>query len=290
MPKVSRPEPVVTALRAVDYLIIGHASNDLSPQGPTLGGTVAYAGLTAHALGLRVGVVTSAAEDVDFSPLRDLQVHRISAPVSTSFENVYTAEGRVQTINGQATALGRSAVPRPWLSAPIVHLAPIACEIDPELARAFPGSFLGMTPQGWMRRWDQAGRVRLTTWEVIRDLLPAASAAVLSIEDLQGDLQAAQVMAEHCRVLVVTEGPRGARVHAQGEWRSVPAPAAQEVDPTGAGDVFAAVFFAQLHRGGDAWQAAAHANHVAAGSVTRRGLASAPDAAEATAALARARP
>ena len=278
----------MTALPAVDYLIIGHASNDLTPQGPTLGGTVAYAGLTAHALGLRVGVVTSAADDVDFSPLRGLQVHRIPAPVSTSFENVYTAEGRVQTINGQAAALGRSAVPLPWLSAPIVHLAPIACEIDPELARAFPGSFLGMTPQGWMRRWDQAGRVRLTTWEVTRDWLPAASAVVLSIEDLQGDLQAAQAMAEHCRVLVVTEGPRGARVHAQGEWRSVPAPAAQEVDPTGAGDVFAAVFFAQLKRGGDAWQAAAHANHVAAGSVTRRGLASAPDAAEATAALARA--
>jgi sugar/nucleoside kinase (ribokinase family) len=278
----------VTALPAVDYLIIGHASKDLTPHGPTLGGTVAYAGLTAHALGLRVGVVTSAAEDVDFSPLRDLHVHRVPAAVSTSFENVYTSEGRVQTINGQATALGRWAVPLPWLSAPIVHLAPIACEIDPELANAFPNSFLGMTPQGWMRRWDQAGRVRLTTWEVTRDLLPVASAVVLSIEDLQGDLRAAQAMAEHCRVLVVTEGPRGARVHAQGEWRSVPAPAAQEVDPTGAGDVFAAVFFAQLHRGGDAWQAAAHANHVAAGSVTRKGLASAPDAAEATAALARA--
>jgi hypothetical protein len=66
-----------------------------------------------------------------------------------------------------------------------------------------------------MRRWDEAGRVRLTTWEVTRDWLPAASAVVLSIEDLQGDLQAAQAMAEHCRVLVVTEGPRGARVHAQ---------------------------------------------------------------------------
>jgi hypothetical protein len=42
----------------------------------------------------------------------------------------------VQTINGQATSLGRSAVPRPWLSAPIVHLAPIAA-IDPEPAQAF---------------------------------------------------------------------------------------------------------------------------------------------------------
>lgn len=271
----------MTALPGVDYLIIGHASKDLTPQGASLGGTIAYAGLTARALGLRVGVVTSAAQDIDFSPLQDLEVHRVPAEVSTSFENVYTPEGRVQTIRGQAAPLGLSAVPEAWRSTPIVHLAPIACEIDPELTGAFPGSFLGMTPQGWMRRWDEAGRVSLTGWEVTRELLPSASAVVLSIEDLRGDRRAAQAMADCCRVLVVTEGPRGARVYADGVWRSVPAPVAQEVDPTGAGDVFAAVFFAQLHRGGDPWLAAAHANQVASGSVTRRGLASAPSAAEA---------
>lgn len=271
---------------AVDYLIIGHASKDLTHQGPTLGGTVAYAGLTAHALGLRVGVVTSAADDLDLSPLHGLQLHRIPAAASTSFENLYTPTGRVQTIGGQAVALGRSATPPAWQSSPIVHLAPIACEIDPDLAGAFPDSLLGMTPQGWMRRWDQDGRVRLTSWEVTRELLPSADAVVLSIEDLQGDFQAAQAMAEHCRVLVVTEGPRGARVHAHGEWRSVPAPVMEEVDPTGAGDIFAAVFFSQLQRNGDPWLAAASANRVAAGSVTRRGLASVPSPAEASAALA----
>lgn len=276
----------MNSLPAVDYLIVGHASKDLTPEGSTLGGTVAYAGLTAHALGLRVGVVTSAADDVDFTPLHELQLHRIPSAASTSFENRYTPEGRVQTIGGQAARLGSAAVPAAWRSAPIVHLAPIACELEPELVRAFPNSLLGLTPQGWMRRWDQDGRVWLTSWEVTRDLLPAASAVVLSIEDLQGDLQAAQAMAAHCQVLVVTEGPRGARVHAGGQWRSVPAPPAQEVDPTGAGDVFAAVFFTQLQRGGDPWLAAAAANLVAAGSVTRRGLDSAPSPEEARAALA----
>jgi sugar/nucleoside kinase (ribokinase family) len=270
----------------VDYLVVGHASKDLTPQGATLGGTIAYAGLTAHALGLRVGVVTSAAEDLDLSALRDLQVHRVPAPVSTSFENAYTSEGRIQTLRSRAVSLDLSAVPAPWLSAPIVHLAPIAAEIDPELTAAFPASFLGLTPQGWMRRWDESGRVRLTGWEVTRQLLPVSSAVVLSLEDVLGDLRAAQAMAGHCRVLVITEGARGARVHAGGRWRSVPAPAAQEVDPTGAGDVFAAVFFVELHRNGDPWLAAAHANQVAAGSVTRRGLAGAPSAIEARQALA----
>ncbi len=46
-------------LDPVDYLVIGHIARDLTPSGPRLGGTVAYSGLTARALGLRVGIVTS---------------------------------------------------------------------------------------------------------------------------------------------------------------------------------------------------------------------------------------
>jgi len=46
-------------LAPVDYLVIGHIACDLTPAGPRLGGTAAYAALTARALGLRVGVVTA---------------------------------------------------------------------------------------------------------------------------------------------------------------------------------------------------------------------------------------
>ena len=46
-------------LEPINYLIIGHLTYDLTPSGPRIGGTAAYAGLTAHALGLRVGIVTS---------------------------------------------------------------------------------------------------------------------------------------------------------------------------------------------------------------------------------------
>jgi sugar/nucleoside kinase (ribokinase family) len=48
------------------------------------------------------------------------------------------------------------------------------------------------------------------------------------------------------------------------------------VDPTGAGDIFAAAFFVALQRVGDAWTAARFANCIAARSVTRAGLKSTP--------------
>ena len=37
----------------VDYLAVGHITIDQTPDGPRLGGSVAYAALTAQALGLR---------------------------------------------------------------------------------------------------------------------------------------------------------------------------------------------------------------------------------------------
>ena len=49
-------------LEPVDYLVIGHVTEDLTPTGPRLGGTAAFAALTARAFGLRTGIVTSVGE------------------------------------------------------------------------------------------------------------------------------------------------------------------------------------------------------------------------------------
>ena len=41
--------PDIVPLEPLDYLVVGHVARDLTPQGPQLGGTVAYAALTARA-------------------------------------------------------------------------------------------------------------------------------------------------------------------------------------------------------------------------------------------------
>ena len=274
-----------TELPSVNYLLIGHLSEDATPEGPTLGGTVAYAGLTAHALGRKVGLVTAAADSLDLEQVQALTVWRKSVPASTSFENRYTPGGRVQTLRSRATDLELADVPERWRAAQIVHLAPIACEIPTDLAGAFSESFVGITPQGSMRTWDSTGRVRLRSWEAVGDLLPVADAVVLSIEDLGMERSAAEAMAARCKTLVVTEGPRGATVYHAQRSELVPATPAPEVDPTGAGDIFAAVFFVRFQATGDPWEAAGLANQIAAKSVSRPGLSGAPTPAEARAVL-----
>jgi sugar/nucleoside kinase (ribokinase family) len=49
-----------------------------------------------------------------------------------------------------------------------------------------------------------------------------------------------------------------------------------ELDPTGAGDIFAAAFFFRLYNTRDPWEAARFATQLAAISVTRSGLQSIP--------------
>lgn len=230
-------------------------------------------------------MVTAAAESTDLSALSGLSVSRQDSLESTAFHNHYDQRGRVQTLLSRAAELRLIDVPAKWRRSEIVHLAPIAREIDLELCTGFPGSFVGLSAQGLLRNWDSEGRVVGVPWEDCLDCLRAADTVIVSIEDLQLDWQSAERLAPHCRLLVVTEGERGARYCVNGKWQRVAGIPTQEIDPTGAGDIFAALFFLVYVRAGDPAVAADAANRVAAASVSRPGLAAVPSAAEVRAAL-----
>jgi len=263
----------------MDYLLVGHVARDLSAQGPRLGGTAAFSALTAQALGMKVAVVTSAPDELRglMAPLGGLAVHCLSSASATTFENTYTSAGRSQRITGRAASLCFDDIPMAWRRPAIVHLAPIADEVDPMLARCFPASFVGVTPQGWMRQWDQQGLVSFKTWSNAPSVLPYANAVVISLEDVGSDENLIADLARQTATLVVTRGKQGCTVYVNGAPSLIPAPSVEEVDPTGAGDIFAASFFAHLYITGDALSAARDACAIAADSVTRRGLAGVPE-------------
>ncbi len=262
----------VAPLEPVNYLIIGHLTRDLTPSGPRLGGTVAYAGLTAHALGLKVGIVTAWGSELPLGNLKSIPIISYPAEHSTTFENIYSEAGRVQIVHTVAPRLDYYMIPEPWRQAPIVHLGPVAQEVEPGLVRHFPNSLVGVTPQGWMRSWDKDGHVHASEWPEAAFTLQQSGAAVLSVEDVQNDESRIEEMAASARILVVTEGAAGARVYWNGDVRRFRPPQELEVDPVGAGDIFAAAFFTRLYLTRDPWESARFANLIAANSVTRNGL------------------
>jgi sugar/nucleoside kinase (ribokinase family) len=275
----------LASLEPVDYLIIGHLTKDLTSTGPMLGGTAAYASLTAKALGMRVGIVTAMASDLPLNQLQGIQIAAYQSDVSTTFENIYTHEGRVQKLYAVAPNLGYHLVPEPWRQAPIVHLGPVAQEVEPALARSFPEALVGITPQGWLRNWDANGQVQASEWPEARFVLENASAVVMSIEDVQSDETRIEEMVSSSRVLVVTEGSAGARLYWNGDLRRFRPPQIEETDPVGAGDIFATAFFIRLYQTNDPWEAARFATLLAANSVTRIGLRGVPTEEEVRASL-----
>lgn len=259
------PEPV-------DYVVIGHLSCDLTPQGSRLGGTAAYSGLTARLLGLRVGIVTAFGGEIPLDVLDGIQVCNRAAERSTTFENTYSHGERIQHIHHVAPDLIPSQVPDAWQRSPILHIGPIAQEAKALVNGGYPGSILGLTPQGWMRAWDADNRIHPVAWLEASAMLPKAGAVVLSMEDVGGDEDQLEIMSSATRVLAVTEGPAGARLYWNGDLRRFRAPEREEVDATGAGDIFAAAFFWRLYATRDPWAAASFATHLASFSVMRRGL------------------
>jgi sugar/nucleoside kinase (ribokinase family) len=267
-------------LEPVDYLVIGHVSQDLTPSGARLGGTAAYSSLTAKALGLRVGVLTASGPETDLKTLQDVLVVSAPSEHSTTFENIYAESGRRQVLHYQAAPLSFESVPDIWRRTPIIHLGPVAQELDAVLPGSFSPSLLGLTPQGWLRTWDESGQVLGTAWESAEQALGQAGAVVVSIEDVAGDEEQIEFMAAHTRVLAVTEGAAGSRLYWHGDQRRFHAPEMRETDATGAGDIFAAAFFIRLLATQDPWEAARFATQLSAHSVTRAGLESIPIAEE----------
>jgi 1D-myo-inositol 3-kinase len=277
----------------IDFLAIGHATHDRTPDGFRRGGTVCYAAVTARRLGRHPGILTRASADgllVHETPglpenvtaprgseLEGISIHLLASPVSTTFVNMYRDGKRTQVLETLAEPIGVSDLPTAWSDVPIVLLGPIAAELGPGWVDKFPNSIMGITPQGWMRKWDHRGHVSSARWEGAEPYLRRADVVILSREDAGGDETTIAELASQARTLLVTDGWHPVEVYCAGARYTVPTRPAQEVDPTGAGDVFAAGYLIGLAETGEPLTAARFAAVAASMSVEGAGMAAIPD-------------
>ena len=260
-----------------DYLIVGHVAKDKGPQGVLLGGTCSYSGLTAQRLGQRTAAVTSYGPDIpSLALLAGVQIENVPCQFSTIFENIYGAGHRRQKWSATAAMLLAEHVPPVWRRAPIVHLAPIAQEISPAMCGRFKDSLLCVTAQGWLRGQDADGNVICRQHPELEAWLPKIDVLVFSRSDLFDRRSDLVPLLTSAGLVVETLGPQGCNVYHKGRVTLVSVKPEVEVDPTGAGDIFAAAFFVRYHEGSDAIEAARFANACASLSVRETGLKSVP--------------
>jgi hypothetical protein len=269
---------VLSRIATPDYLIIGHILKDNTPAGPMLGGTASYAGLTADNLGQYTVALTSYGADIPpLAPLNNLKIKTVPATQSTTFENVYKDGVRHQRWLTSSAPLSTDQLPKEWRNTPIVHLAPMAQEILPDMCGYFRNNLVCATLQGWLRGRDESYNVIYQPHPHLEQWLPYIDILVLSLADLQGDRDTLDHYLNTVQLGVETLGPDGCRVYHRGTATHVPVQPMEEVDPTGAGDIFAAAFFIRYRQTRDVIEAAQFANACASLSVKKIGIDSVPD-------------
>nr|MBN1228920.1 ribokinase [Anaerolineae bacterium] len=251
----------------------------MTGAGPRLGGTVTFCALMARCLGIQVGILTSAPSAISplLQVLEGIPLIPVPAEEPTTFINTYTDGHRQQMLLGRAMDIAYDHLPPEWRIPSVVHFAPVINEIPLDLIHRFPASLRCATPQGWMRQWDRSGKVTYKPWDKAQDVLPLLDVVITSIEDLQDDEETVLAFATSAPLLVVTRARQGCTVYVSGKPHHIHAPSVTEIDPTGAGDIFAISFMARYQETGDPLQAARFATLLASDSITREGLDSIPD-------------
>ena len=240
-------------------LALGHVSRDRRPGGDVLGGSVTYGTLAARRLGWEVAVLTSAGPD--FEPEQELAgipVFLRRSAATTRFVNEYDEDGtRRQVVTARADDVGLDPLPDSWRDPDALLLGPLVGELAGVGASALAAGCVGAIAQGYVRAVDASGQVSAREWaRPERDLL-GVHVLFLSEHDLpEADARARELLA-HVPMIALTRGWRGLTLLTRQGTHEVPSLPRPEVDPTGAGDVFAAAFLVRYQETGDPLEAAA---------------------------------
>jgi sugar/nucleoside kinase (ribokinase family) len=195
---------------------------------------------------------------------------RSTAVAFVAYEETGSRDFWFSVPDSVAVEVDRAALGELWPRADWLHVCGSTLAFGGATAEAIETTAQQVLRAGGRVSLDPNLRPSASPRALARTAALAAVATVVFPSD--GELEALgmterELMA-HGAVICRTQGSKGATVAVQGlEATSVPAPAANEVDPTGAGDTFAAAFVTATRAGADPVAAARAACAVAARSV-----------------------
>lgn len=226
------------------YLAIGHCCHDKTKGGYILGGTASYSSMLSQVLGAEATLLTSYGSDFLFEDTfknEKIPIHNIASKMTTIFENKYVGDARTQTILARAETIRASDFITLNENFNIIHLSPIADEVDYDLIAQLDDEVITMaTPQGWLRKWDETGKVSYK--EINWELLSSIDFVIISEEDVHDLDKKLPEIKSVIKNLIVTKGEGGSVAYSNKVEAHFPAYPSKIIDPTGAGDTFATGF------------------------------------------------
>jgi hypothetical protein len=260
----------------MDLLVIGHVARDRIGDETHLGGAASFGARAAAILGLRTALVTAApGRFAEFAPLADhpnISVHRVATEYATTFELDYSGVKRRVRLLRRAPDLDAQHIPAAWRSIPFAYVAPVCGECRRSLVDSLNAGSIVAGAQGWLRATSPSGEMIPKIADEAARPPRRLAALVLSELDHPDAEQIAERWAKRTPMVAITRGEHGATLLAGGRRIQIPAEPAEEVDPTGAGDVFTLVLGLALHCGAEAREAGQVAACAAARVVEGPGL------------------
>jgi hypothetical protein len=247
-----------TAAPRLTALSVGHVTRDRYRSRTRIGGCATYGARAFRALGSRSRLVTVAAEDLARDlELDGVEMERGPSAHTTTFENVYPDTGpRQQWVHALAAPVSPDLLPTAWERPDILFLAPVCGEVDVGAwLQAVRAPLVGLSLQGVIKEavGARAGRstvgprpLRLSPAELRRLHVVFTSDEDLLLFGTEGLLG---TLCASVPVVVVTSGSSGATVFTSDRAVRVGVHPTTAIDPTGAGDTFAASFLFSMARG-----------------------------------------
>ena len=190
-----------------------------------------------------------------------IELRCLPSPATTTFAFSIVGGRRRLRLRGRATALGAGDLGNLPDDAPVL-LGSIVGEHHEDLFARVSGRAV-LVAQGELRAFTADGTVVPARWRRADVVLPTLRAAVLSEEDLGGDLSPVARWSA-LSAIVITRGERGASLFRDAREVRVPAFRPDRIlDPTGAGDSFASGLLIALDEGHGWEEALTFANCVA---------------------------
>jgi len=249
VPVVDVPHLVAVGTPSQDRIEIGGRVHD------TVGGSGFITAVAARVSGVASGIVARVPERLPppiaraFGPgMVDPGGLVVTGGDLPSFEIRYDATQQADYLTsrmGDEPGLVADDVPRRWLQARWIHIAPIGA------SAAVQDRFI----RGLLRRgWEGGLSVGTFVGEARRD--PATVRELFAVADVAFcNAAEAALLFDGApppgTTIVVTRGPEGVDVWDGAEWRHRAAAGVDVVDPTGAGDAFCGGYLAGLLRGED---------------------------------------
>ena len=244
-----------------DFLLIGHITRDLAPNGEFIpGGPVTYAGIALAKRGHNVQILTKAANNdplLDFIRENGIDIQNLSPEGdthTTTYTNKYdTFQNRTQHVSDIAAPFRNDEIPflTELAKGKRTLVLPVANEIPHTVYKPLVNSaeMLIAAPQGSLRRWDSDGKVfhKPFSNEYI-NALKHCHIATLSAEDMEGfDTEVkAHILHSTSDTVILTNGRDGAHMFQNNHVTDVPPFRLSYVEerdgyPTGNGDHMTAI-------------------------------------------------